>query len=211
MTDIRREIDPEQPRLSDPAAFKIARIGFDLAVFALGYAAELEQALEQSYAETDNALAMAERDPLTGLPNRLHWNRFMAKTDDSIRESDHNFCLAALDLDHFKEVNDTKGHEAGDKLLIAFANTLMKRSRQDDLVARIGGEEFVWKLTGATPEEALGVLQGLHFQFSGEFGHTFSGGIVQHRAGQPVRKTLNQADETMYIAKREGRSQTLIG
>jgi len=112
-----------------------------------------------------------------------------------------------IDLDHFKTVNDTEGHSAGDEVLQALAEHLGRGVRDADLVARYGGEEFLVVLHGAGPE---GLITAERLRATWRDTNprtTFSAGVAVHHAGQPGAVTLAQADAALYAAKRTGRNR----
>ena len=120
-----------------------------------------------------------------------------------------------LDLDHFKTINDTYGHEAGDAVLIAFAKILKLEARNTDIVGRYGGEEFIvileeTDLAGAKVfcEKVRAHVEQAHFMYQGErIAVTVSIGIAQRNEYPSLKKTLKGADEQLYEAKRKGRNR----
>lgn len=158
---------------------------------------------------------IAHHDILTDLPNRLLLNE---RLEHALRRADrHNTKLAVcfLDLDHFKHINDSMGHLTGDMLLQAVTERLKQTSRQDDTIARVGGDEFVFLLEDISREEdAVVAAQKLLAAFKNSFliDHqeihiTASLGIcIYPRDGDDVDKLLRNADAAMYRAKEEGRN-----
>ncbi|WP_197059287.1 bifunctional diguanylate cyclase/phosphodiesterase [Cryobacterium sp. MLB-32] len=152
-------------------------------------------------------LLQAGTDELTGLPNRraLHSEVPRRLALDSRRRS----ALLLLDLDKFKEVNDTLGHDIGDLLLVQVASRLAGRLRQADLLARLGGDEFAILLSGSSPEQAVTVAEGLRSALSEPF--VLDGVTVQIGAsigislypdqGETLGILLRKADMAMYTAK----------
>lgn len=157
-------------------------------------------------------------DPLTGLPNRL---LFSERIHDELAENVPYRILAVvmIDLDNFKQINDTYGHEAGDKVLIEVAKQLNEATRDTDVVARLGGDEFVILLTELTGVEACNqtlerlrvslsnpyMIEGLKLHLSASIGATL----------YPSDKTdadglLRHADEAMYLAKHGGKNRYVI-
>ena len=156
--------------------------------------------------ETRERLADSERaamtDPLTGIGNRRLADAFLA----AIAPGD---AIVLVDVDHFKRVNDKKGHVAGDDLLRGLAHLLVQQVRADDNVARFGGEEFLLVLAGgsSTAVAAMERIARAWAEVSG--GVTFSAGVAAHTAGRPVIETLAAADRALYQAKAQGRDRVV--
>jgi len=146
----------------------------------------------------------AETDPLTELANR----RTFARALSMLRPGD---AVVIVDLDHFKRVNDTYGHEAGDTTLRLLAGCLRDTSRQVDCVARYGGEEFALVLPEAGREGARAMLRRVRDEWNARKPFTtFSAGIAVHRAGVSPHDTLRRADEALYAAKDAGRNRDVV-
>ncbi len=172
------------------------------------------QIVEQKRAE-ETITRMAYHDPLTGLPNRLLFNDRLNLAMPSARRRQENLALMVLDLDGFKEVNDTLGHDIGDRLLQLAAERLRSLVRESDTVARIGGDEFCLLLPGMTGIEdaataAEKIVRGFEtaFVFDGlELKVTTSVGIaVYPEDGDDGGSLVRHADRAMYQAKRAGKS-----
>jgi len=151
----------------------------------------------------------AHRDPLTGLLNR---RGFLARV-----ESAGDGAVALIDLDKFKSVNDSFGHEAGDTILQDFAAFLARGVRKADCVGRWGGEEFAVFFPATEESEAAGILQRLCRRLANGLIErpdgapmTCSGGIVA-LDGEPLQIAMARADAALYAAKRSGRNQLRIG
>lgn len=159
-------------------------------------------------------------DPLTGLGNR----RFLEKQAEiemaRAERSGKPLCLIALDLDHFKRINDTYGHDIGDLVLKEFAKTALDQLREGDVLCRIGGEEFTALLPETSEEQALGVAERLRFAverapvFTGEtepLSYTASLGITRIRSDETgLRNAIKRADDALYKAKEGGRNQARL-
>lgn len=160
-----------------------------------------------------------EHDPLTGLSNRRVFERTLDQEIERTRRSKTPLTLAILDLDNFKQVNDTWGHLKGDEVLIDFADLLSRNSRRYDLVARIGGEEFAIILSGVGLVKAKQLLERLlegvrelTFNKPGSnetFSITCSAGISCYKGMVDVQmhELISKADKALYEAKKSGKDQ----
>ncbi|MCE5262320.1 MAG: sensor domain-containing diguanylate cyclase [Deltaproteobacteria bacterium] len=155
---------------------------------------------------------LAITDPLTGAYNRRHFLEELQQEMDRSDRYSHPFALIMFDIDHFKEVNDRFGHEAGDRVLRELAEMVRKRVRSTDLLARWGGEEFMILLPNTTLPPAATLAQDLLKQMQegafSEIGRiTASFGVAVHRPGEGIDALLTRVDDLMYQAKRKGRSR----
>jgi diguanylate cyclase (GGDEF)-like protein len=178
----------------------------------------LNRALEAEVTERRKAQALltqiAHHDPLTGLPNRLLLRDRFNVTAASARRTDKGLALLLLDLDGFKQVNDTFGHDVGDRLLIAIGEALRNCVRESDTVARLGGDEFVVLLTnlGDPAQEATLVAQKILERLGAPvlagdryLVVTASIGVALYPAdGSDLETVLKGADRAMYQAKQSG-------
>jgi len=160
----------------------------------------------------------ALRDPLTGLGNRRALAQSFVRERMLQERAGGNLALAVLDLDHFKQINDTHGHAAGDAVLKRTASTLLQTLRRTDLVIRWGGEELVVvlpnvDLTGAqaTIDKALSAVRSESFvgPTHTTFHVTFSAGLVMIRPNESLESAVARADALLYVAKGEGRNRVL--
>jgi diguanylate cyclase (GGDEF)-like protein len=142
---------------------------------------------------------MAETDPLTGLPNRRAWDTRLSR----VTVEDEAVTVAMLDIDHFKSFNDAHGHPAGDRLLRDTAARWRELLRADDLLARLGGEEFGLLLVNCSPASAAEVTERLRVAVTS--GQTASAGLAMRRPGEPLDSVLGRADHALYDAKASGR------
>ncbi len=182
----------------------------------------LRERLVRQKAELAEALSLisqlATRDDLTGLANRRHMLDLMNKERQRSMRSGAPFCLALVDLDHFKRINDRHGHAAGDDVLRAFAREASATIRASDALARWGGEEFVLMLPDTRAALARQGLERLRQRCAsgltaGAAGErvTVSIGVAEHRAGETVEQTLERADRALYEAKAQGRDRVVVG
>lgn len=163
----------------------------------------------------------AEIDHLTGLPNRRAFEALLDAQFREARAAVENLCVAFCDVDHFKRINDSHGHDTGDRVLKVIAQSLAKISNETCHVARHGGEEFVMLFRGMTTAQAFERLDEVREAFAERrlvnrksdepFGQiTFSGGIADVFAHASPRAALKAADEALLRAKQEGRNRILI-
>ena len=168
---------------------------------------ELETALSQI-----SDLAM--RDDLTGLVNRRQMTELIHLERVRCQRSGRMLLLAQLDIDHFKAINDTHGHAAGDRALQLFADTTVAHLRAGDVLARWGGEEFVLLLSNTPPEAAAELLERVRCAVATllmphgdtSIGMTVSIGWTQYQRGELLQQTLERADQALYAAKNQGRN-----
>lgn len=170
--------------------------------------------LERAYVESKTQAAaleyQAKHDALTGLPNRLMLRDHLQKTILEGKNESKPFALLLLDLDQFKEINDTLGHHNGDILLQKIGNILRERLKATDLLVRLGGDEFAILLTGQETEEAIATavkilevikkplqLEGHWLEISASLGLTI---FPEH--GEDVNLLIQRADVAMYLAKK---------
>jgi diguanylate cyclase (GGDEF)-like protein len=168
-------------------------------------------------------LTEAERerslDPLTSLYNRRVLDASLAEAVSLKRNYGHRATLAVLDVDHFKAVNDTHGHSAGDAVLKALGDTLVRCfPRRSDVVVRFGGEEFAVLLSDTGEGDAANAVRRLqdavrstHVCYNGVMIRvTVSVGIAELKLDQPALRWIDEADACMYLAKQRGRDQAVL-
>ncbi|RZI43348.1 GGDEF domain-containing protein [Herbaspirillum sp. HC18] len=188
-----------------------------------GRMSELRSKLKAQKSELEGALAhirmLATHDELTALPNRRYMGDLL-HAEERRRESDgSSACLALLDIDWFKKINDVYGHDAGDEVLRRFGQESRLILRTGDVLARWGGEEFLLYLPNTRLDESNVIIDRLSEQVramsfqhgEGEFGITFSGGLVELLPGDPVAAAITRADALLYQAKAEGRNRVVAG
>ena len=169
---------------------------------------------------------LAATDALTGLLNRRALGDRLQDEQQRSARSGRPFCVVIADLDHFKRVNDTYGHETGDRALVMVADALRRPLRRTDAVGRWGGEEFLIILPGTSLEPALRVAENLSSQIkalrlelpassaggtadasAGSLSFTMTFGVAEHVPGTPHEDTVRRADEALYRGKAEGRDR----
>ena len=172
--------------------------------------------LQQAYSETRTQAATLKyqmtHDPLTGLTNRMHLKDILQQAIISRRPEDSGFSMFLMDLDNFKEINDTLGHHNGDIILQEVASRLQQLFDKSDIVARIGGDEFAVLLNGINRDESSSIagkimeairrpysLEGLTLQVDASIGISF---CPEH--GEESGLIIQRAEVAMYLAKRSG-------
>ncbi|HYG96571.1 MAG TPA: sensor domain-containing diguanylate cyclase [Solirubrobacterales bacterium] len=143
------------------------------------------------------AAALAETDPLTGLPNRRAWDEVLASAIDS---GQRQMCVALIDIDHFKDCNDSEGHQAGDKLLQDAAAAWRRALRSGDILARCGGDEFAVLMPECDADRARRICERL-CQALPE-ARTCSIGVAQWNGSEDAESLSARADAALYEAKR---------
>lgn len=189
-----------------------------------GEMSKLRARLKRQRRELSDALdtirVLATVDELTSLVNRRRMHEVLEaeeRRQTGSREGGKPTCIALLDIDFFKQVNDQFGHAAGDAVLRSFSTTARACLRTDDVLARWGGEEFLLLLPDATPGDARLVLErmaervhampvpGLHGRRI-----SFSAGLATRGAGEPFADAIQRADKALYQAKETGRDRIVL-
>lgn len=171
-----------------------------------------------------SGLNAAVTDPLTGLFNRRYVEPHLARLADQSRKSGRELAVMMIDIDHFKSINDTHGHAGGDKVLIQLSDRLRENLRAVDLVARMGGEEFLVAMPGTSVTDARLAADRLRelvnttlfdlgegqpaIKVTVSVGVAVSGQITAERA--TINKICDQADKALYAAKSAGRDQVAM-
>jgi len=184
------------------------------------YIARIRHRMIQQKVELRQALAMLQevaiRDDMTGLVNRRHMLQLLDLQRERQARTGEGFCLALIDLDHFKHINDHYGHHVGDAVLRDFALCAVSVLRQTDVLARWGGEEFLLMMPhGPYDDQVLQALNRIRLQLAAmptlpERPVTFSAGVTCHPEGESLRETLERADRALYQAKAEGRARSVV-
>ena len=207
-----REKDPTNILVLLQQAKKMDDNDIDLVIDSL---AVLQDPLERAL-EYEEIFEQARRDALTRLPNRLYFEERIGSLLERARRYGHPITLAALDLDRFKAINDTLGHLAGDHALKQVADTLKNQIRLNDLLVRIGGDEFLLVLPDTSIEAATSLnkrlcqaVDSLHISTGrGQLG--ISIGLAQWEPKMSLEQWMEKADDALYQAKANGRAQVAI-
>jgi diguanylate cyclase (GGDEF)-like protein/PAS domain S-box-containing protein len=181
--------------------------------------AQLNRHLQGQIAERDRLEAelrrLASRDSLTGLFNRRRFDEEFARELARCQRNHSPMAMILLDIDHFKAINDRHGHQAGDAVLHQLADILRKRARSTDVVARWGGEEFVFLAVGSGSKSAVTVAESLrHTVETTDFasvGHvTCSAGVANYMPGDTLHSLFARADRALYRAKENDRNRVEV-
>lgn len=187
-----------------------------------GQLQELARRVRAMEAEAEKNRTMLEmqrqkalQDALTGLPNRAAYSERINSEYQRWLRYRHPLILAICDIDHFKQINDTFGHQAGDRVLRFISRSIARRLREVDFFGRYGGEEFVFIMPDTTREQAFGALEKIRAAIAAtQFNYqsrpmpiTLSMGITQFVDGDRIETALARADNALYIAKSNGRNR----
>ena len=168
----------------------------------------------------EQANKLAVTDGLTGISNRQSVEKSLQIEFERSKRYNSPLSLILLDVDHFKDVNDTYGHQKGDEILIAFASLLKKACRANDIAARYGGEEFLMILPQSNAQGAFKIAERVRkemmkISFTGNesnFAVTVSCGVAEfNKDYESINKLITVADRALYEAKNGGRNKTILG
>jgi diguanylate cyclase (GGDEF)-like protein len=217
---VRRDAAAFPPHV-EQMHFALASISLLAVTLLTGEMSRLRARLKQQKQELVAAVAqirsLATVDELTSLANRRYMNEVLAQEERRSAAPDQPMCLALLDIDFFKNVNDRFGHDGGDSVLRTFAAAARAELRTGDILARWGGEEFLLLLPDTAVAEALPVLRRMAERVRAiavpgldmERDLTFSGGLVERTSNEPFAETISRADKAMYQAKGSGRDKVV--
>ncbi len=180
---------------------------------------EMEEEAERVKEYVEEQRKSARIDALTELPNRMSYNEIMSHEIENFKRYSNPLSLVICDLDHFKVVNDSYGHLAGDKVLNLVARILCKGTRSSDFVTRYGGEEFAIILPSTDAEKAARSMDKIRrlickspFNYRGEpIAISMSFGVSEAIEGDTIESLFSKADAALYKAKANGRNEVCIG
>jgi diguanylate cyclase len=169
--------------------------------------------------ELDRVSTQARHDPLTGALNRKGLDEAVEREMSSVRRKETPLCVALLDIDNFKKLNDTLGHATGDVALTHLATVARECMRPQDTLARYGGEEFVLLLPDTQLDKGIEAMTRLQRELTKKFFLagtekiliTFSAGVAQLAADETGVEAIKRADKAMYLAKRAGKNRVVGG
>jgi len=215
---VMQSLDPLGfPVGQEMVSFVIGASMIAAAAFLTGQFCALRQHLTSQKTELGNALKriqlLATHDEMTGLANRMHMRDTLMRESQRHKREGQTLCLAMIDIDQFKSINDNYGHPAGDEILASFARYATGTLRVSDLLARWGGEEFCLMMPNTSLTAGMRVVERLRHEIGQlDLAHvdaslrlTFSAGLTAMAPGDSVAEVLRRADKAMYQAKGAGR------
>ena len=201
--------------ISKPPSGNMLVAKLAIAAQMVAFMARLENSCTDLTHQNHSLLALASKDVLTGLANRRGAQEFLSENWRHAIRHQHPLSCIMLDIDYFKQVNDEHGHDVGDRVLQALGGLLLKNSRSGDLIARVGGEEFL--ILCPQTDELKASLYAERLcqeiaQMQGDFPLiTLSAGVAQMQPDMDSPEALlRAADQALLLAKRRGRSQIII-
>ena len=173
--------------------------------------------IEELHKELDRVSAQARHDNLTGALNRKGLDEAMGRELSVVRRKETPLCIALLDIDNFKRINDERGHSTGDQALVHLAQVARDNMRPQDTLARYGGEEFVILMPDTVLEKGIAAMVRLQRELTKSYFLTgadkllitFSAGVAQLGEDEESDAALKRADQAMYMAKRAGKNRVL--
>jgi diguanylate cyclase len=185
---------------------------------ARDYRRRLEMANSQLSSLNNELHEQATHDFLTGLLNRRAFSALLNNELERVKRYGGELSLAIVDIDHFKRVNDSRGHAVGDVALKFLADSISQRMRRSDALARLGGEEFALLMPNTAVAEAVRVVDRMRQAISAipvpelepPLLLTFSAGVAAWRPGVGDRALVNTADQALYAAKGSGRNCVFV-
>jgi len=162
-------------------------------------------------------LTLSNIDDLTGLRNRRDFRNNSLQELSRFERSGKPFCILLIDIDYFKLVNDANGHACGDKVLVQTSALMKSRIRQQDLLARWGGEEFIMMIVEASIEQGQRVAENIRsainqnrVEFEGQdIQVTVTIGVSQIHPSEKLDACINRADKNLYLGKKDGRNKVI--
>jgi diguanylate cyclase (GGDEF)-like protein len=188
-----------------------------------GRLSRLRHRMRQQRMDLKHAFArieeLATRDTLTGLVNRRHMEELLERERQRSMRSGHVFCIAVVDLDRFKRINEAHGMNVGDEMLRLFAREALATLRVADRIGRWGGESFVLMLSDSRATFARGGIDRLRERIAAvalpvgdrTVRLTLSAGLTEHRAGETVQQAIGRAQAALAEAKALGRDRVVVG
>ena len=181
-------------------------------------AEEAERNIEAMRNELEQVKAMLQQDPLTGTLNRRGIDDAFRQEASRCDRHGGRLCVALIDLDNFKSINDSLGHQCGDNALVHVTNVVRASLRPTDRMGRFGGEEFLILLPETALRESAGVLARIKRELAAKpllenetsLKITFSGGVAERAEREPLERLLARADAALYQAKHAGKNRITL-
>ncbi len=178
---------------------------------------EAQNEIKKLREELEKSTELVRIDPLTGVLNRKGMDESLEKFEQIMKRTGNPYCVALLDIDNFKKLNDTLGHHVGDKALIHLAKVVKSGIRPQDTLARYGGEEFVVILDNSDINFAVNVMVRIQRELTKQMFEsddqkiliTFSCGVALMKLDEKPQDCLVRADQAMYLAKKTGKNRVL--
>lgn len=199
---------------------KIVALDISLAIetYHVAHVTSLEESLARTQQQKDRLRRAASTDSLTGLPNHDTIIAELEVALSKVTQGEHSIAVVMADLDHFKRVNDTHGHLAGDKVLTEVARRMRAALRGLDLVGRYGGEEFLMILYNTNPDSMQHVAERVRQRITANpikssdisLDITMSMGVTLGRPGEKADEAIARADTALYAAKEAGRDRVVV-
>ena len=177
-----------------------------------------EGRIEQLKRELEAVNRLVREDQLTGALNRRGLDDALARESARAERANTPLCVALLDIDNFKVINDTHGHQVGDIVLVHLVAIIMKTLRSNDLIGRYGGDEFLLLLPDSRLEEAAAIMNRLRRAFTRmpitwgdrQLLVTFSAGVAARNRGEADADLISRADQALYEAKHVGKDRFIV-
>jgi len=218
ITDLNQVIDNSERVLIDAKRRKIPIIKTVVAITfrKRQYLIETFIDISDLKRKDEELKRLATTDILTGAYNRTLFDEIIAREIERVKRYNKPLSVIMFDIDHFKQVNDTFGHNAGDSVLKKIAYLVKRIMRKIDYFMRWGGEEFMVILGGTDREQAYTLAERIRKRIGNHtFDHidkiTVSCGVAEYREGDTENSLIKRADDAMYKAKREGRNRVAVG
>ncbi|MBO5891833.1 MAG: diguanylate cyclase [Oscillospiraceae bacterium] len=193
--------------------FGFLLVSYFCGIISVNFSRQNYTTIESQAEENSKLLEDVLRDQMTGLYNH---NAFVTRLDQLMKTQEGDFCLMMVDVDNFKSINDTYGHDCGDTVLIQLAKTLQKHCGKNDTAYRYGGEEFAVLFVGKSEKEALKTGKSMLEEFrnhSFPFTDrviTFSAGLARYAPDTTREEFFELADRTLYAAKGAGKNRIML-
>jgi len=208
LLEFRQKVDQLSSVEAEAAFARLCAEAEEILKPTMRLAAELSAAQDELRQQSSNLMSFTETrtDPLTGVQNRRGLDDALSAQMALLHRYDVRFSLVLFDIDHFKQINDQRGHLRGDELLRELAAKLDESARETDYVARYGGEEFVVVMPQTDLFGACIFAERMRVAVAQQLALTISGGVAEALDGDSAESLLARADEALYAAKAGGRN-----